>query len=181
MEELALVDRLKTGDREAQKELYDRFAGHLMSLCQRYMGDRTEAEDLLHDSFLRIFKAVRGFEWRGEGSLRGWMDRVAVNLCIEHLRRRTAKGVREVLLVGEPADEPTLELLDCFSSTELLEEVCRLPEGYRTIFNLYYVEGLSHREIADLLGIKERSSSSQLARARASLAQRLMDKKEQER
>ena len=174
-----MVDRLKAGDREAQKELYDRFAGHLMSLCQRYMGGREEAEDLLHDSFLRIFKAVRGFEWRGEGSLRGWMDRVAVNLCIEHLRHRTAKGACEELC--ESADEPTIELLDCFSSTELLEEVCRLPEGYRTIFNLYYVEGLSHREIADLLGIKERSSSSQLARARASLARRLMDKKEQER
>ncbi|MBO5350700.1 MAG: RNA polymerase sigma factor [Alistipes sp.] len=181
MEELALVDRLKAGDREAQKELYDRFAGHLMSLCQRYMGGREEAEDLLHDSFLRVFKAVRGFEWRGEGSLRGWMDRVAVNLCIEHLRHRTAKGACEELLVGESADEPTIELLDCFSSAELFEEVCRLPEGYRTIFNLYYVEGLSHREIADLLGIKERSSSSQLARARASLARRLMDKKEQER
>lgn len=176
-----MVDRLKAGDREAQKELYDRFAGHLMSLCQRYMGDRTEAEDLLHDSFLHIFKAVRGFEWRGAGSLRGWMDRVAVNLCIEHLRHRTTMSVREEMLVGEPADEPTIELLDQFSTTELFEQVCRLPEGYRTIFNLYYVEGLSHREIADLLGIKERSSSSQLARARASLARRLMDKKEQER
>lgn len=181
MEEFELVVRLKKSDREAQKELYNRFAGHLMSLCQRYMGDRTTAEDLLHDSFMRIFQAVRGFEWRGAGSLRGWMDRVAVNLCIEHLRRRKTKGVSEYLLVDEPADEPANGSFDQFSSMEIFEQVCHLPDGYRTIFNLYYVEGLSHREIADLLGIKERSSSSQLARARAQLARRLMDKKEQER
>ncbi|MBE6207386.1 MAG: hypothetical protein E7132_01800 [Rikenellaceae bacterium] len=88
MEKLALVDRLKAGEREAQKELYDRFAGYLMALCQRYVGDRTVAEDLLHDSFLRIFHSIQRFEWRGEGSLRGWMDRVTVNLCIEYLRSR---------------------------------------------------------------------------------------------
>lgn len=177
MEKLALVDRLKAGEREAQKELYDRYAGHLMALCQRYVGDHTAAEDLLHDSFLRIFQSIRRFEWRGEGSLRGWMDRVTVNLCIEYLRSRRPRGLLQALVAEEPAEEPTSEWLDQFTAEELFEEVCHLPEGYRTIFNLYYLEGLSHREIADLMGIREHSSSSQLARARTALARRLMNKK----
>ena len=93
-------------------------------------------------------------------------------------------GIGASLLCGglfraaeEPAEEPASEWLDQFTAEELFEEVCHLPEGYRTIFNLYYLEGLSHREIADLMGIRERSSSSQLARARTALARRLMNKK----
>lgn len=180
MEELNLVDRLKAGDREAQKELYDRHAGRLMALCLRYVADRVAAEDVLHDSFLRLFGAIRSFEWRGAGSLRGWMDRVVVNQCIEYLRHRHPMQPSEELIDEELLEEPTPSLIDRFTAEELLKEVCHLPDGYRTIFNLYYIEGLSHREIADLLGIRERSSSSQLARARNALARRLIRKKEQE-
>lgn len=86
----------------------------------------------------------------------------------------------EELIDEELLEEPTPSLIDRFTAEELLKEVCHLPDGYRTIFNLYYIEGLSHREIADLLGIRERSSSSQLARARNALARRLIRKKEQE-
>ena len=109
-----------------------------------------------------------------EEALKMWIGQTAVAVTWDD--NDAVQALRE-LVAEEPAEEPTSEWLDQFTAEELFEEVCHLPEGYRTIFNLYYLEGLSHREIADLMGIRERSSSSQLARARTALARRLMNKK----
>lgn len=175
MKEQELSERCRAGDREAWHELYDRYGGRLLALCLRYAGDRAAAEDLMHDAFLKIVGSIDRFRYRGEGSLRAWIERVTINLAIEQLRRNrrlpTAAPLDEQYETAP--DEPTVAAIDRIPQETLLRLVAELPEGYRTIFNLYCLDGHSHREIARLLGIREKSSSSQLARARALLAARI--------
>ena len=137
----------------------------------------------MHDAFLKIVGSIERFAYRGEGSLRAWIERVTVNLAIERLRRDRRQPLFAPLddeTMRTADDEPTAEEVDRIPQQELLRLVAELPEGYRTIFNLYCMEGRSHREIALLLGIREKSSSSQLARARALLATRIKAYKKQE-
>lgn len=175
MEEQTLAERCRAGDDAARRELYDRYAGRLFALCLRYAGERTAAEDLLHDAFLKIYGAVDRFVWRGPGSLRAWMERIAVNASLEWLRTRSRQGM--VLLdgdrVSEPVEEPDPVRTASVPREVLMRFIAELPDGYRTVFNLYCIEEYSHREIARMLGINEKSSSSQLFRARAMLARRI--------
>lgn len=171
MKEQELVEKLQHNDREAQRLLYERQAGRLMALCLRYVGERAAAEDVLHDAFLKIFGSIRRFSWRGDGSLRGWMDRVVINHAIEYLRKEKRLHVLVADdLPTETDDVLPVETIEQLSEQTLLRLIAELPDGYRTIFNLYCIEGLSHAEIANLLGIQSKSSSSQLARARKLLA-----------
>ena len=171
MKEQELVEKLQHNDREAQRLLYERHAGRLMALCLRYVGERAVAEDLLHDGFLKIFSSMRRFSWRGDGSLRAWMDRVVINHAIEDLRKEKRLHVLAADDVSiETDDSLSVETLEQLSEQTLLRLIAELPDGYRTIFNLYCMEGLSHPEIAQMLGIHAKSSSSQLARARKMLA-----------
>lgn len=171
MKEQELVEKLQHNDREAQRLLYERHAGRLMALCLRYVGERAAAEDVLHDAFLKIFGSIRRFLWRGDGSLRGWMDRVVINHAIEYLRKEKRLHVLVADdLPTETDDVLPVETIEQLSELTLLRLIAELPDGYRTIFNLYCIEGLSHAEIANLLGIQSKSSSSQLARARKLLA-----------
>ena len=149
MEERILAERCKAGDNDARRELYTRFGGRLLGICLRYVGDRATAEDLLHDCFIKVFAAIDRFSWRGEGSLRAWMERIAVNVSSDEMERL-------------PYDD-------------LKRLIAELPDGYRTVFNLYCIEELSHREIAERLGISEKTSSSQLFRAKALLARRIKE------
>lgn len=167
MEERTLAEGCRNGDGAAQRELYDRYAGRLLALCLRYAGDRATAEDLLHDAFLKIYGAFSKFEYRGAGSLRAWMERVTVNVALEWLRTRNRLGCVE-LDEGRAAalpDEPSAEEASRVPRDVLMRFVSELPDGYRAVFNLYCIEEYSHREIAQMLGINEKSSSSQLFRA----------------
>jgi len=173
-DERTLAERCRCGDDAARKELYDLYAGRLLAVCLRYAGDRAAAEDLLHDAYLKIFGAVGRFEWRGPGSLRAWMERIAVNVALEWLRSRKRLGTMpldETRL--HDVAEPSAEEAAAVPRETLLRMVAELPDGYRTVFNLYCIEGYGHREIARMLGINEKSSSSQLFRARAMLARRI--------
>lgn len=177
IEEAKLAEKCRQGDNEARKELYDRYAGRLMAVCMRYAGDRSAAEDLMHDAFLKIFGAFDHFSYRGEGSLRAWMERVTVNVALEWIRQRNRQGqvlLDEGRVKGDIAEPDTGEV-ESVPKEVLLRFVAELPEGYRTVFNLFCVEEFSHREIAQMLGINEKSSSSQLFRARALLAQRVKE------
>lgn len=177
IQEQILADGCRSGDNAARRELYDRYAGRLLALCLRYAGDRASAEDLMHDAFLKIYGAFDHFSYRGPGSLRAWMERVTVNVALEWLRTRKKFDLRTLdegralpdIAEPEPADVARVP------REKLLEFVSELPEGYRAVFNLYCVEGFSHRDIAQMLGINEKSSSSQLFRARALLARRVND------
>ncbi len=177
MEEPTLAERCRQGDNAARRMLYDLYAGRLLSICKRYTGDRAAAEDLLHDTFIKAFGAIGKFRYRGEGSLRAWLERIAVNTSIEYLRSRSRMSCsplderRPLPDSAEPAGEEAALV----PVSELMRMIAELPAGYRTVFNLFCVEGLSHREIAGMLGINEKSSSSQLARAKAVLAGKIKE------
>ena len=177
MEEQILAEGCSAGSAAARKELYDRYAGRLLAICMRYAGDRATAEDLMHDAFLKIYGAFDRFAYRGPGSLRAWIERITVNVALEWLRSRnrlTSLPLDEGR-AQEPVAEPDPGQVARIPRDVLMRFVAELPDGYRTVFNLYCIEGYSHREIARMLGINEKSSSSQLFRARALLARRIRE------
>ncbi len=174
--EQELVEGCCRGDNTARKELYDAYAGRLLAVCMRYLSDRATAEDMLHDSFIKIFASLSKFTYRGEGSLRAWMERVTVNVVLEYLRRNKKNIISNV----EDGDIPDIQDAPSDDVARVPYEVImryvqELPDGYRTVFNLFCIEGWSHREIADSLGINEKSSSSQLTRAKSILATKLKE------
>ena len=175
MEEQILAEGCRKGDNAARRELYDRYAGPLLAVCLCYSGDRSTAEDLMHDAFLKIYGAFDRFSYRGPGSLRAWMERITVNVALEWLRSRNKLSMtvlddgRQLPDIPEPDPSEVARI----PRDVLMGFVSELPDGYRTVFNLYCIEGYSHRDIAQMLGINEKSSSSQLFRARALLARRI--------
>lgn len=171
MTEEEIVTGCKRGENMARRELYERYGPYLLSVCRRYSPDSASADDILQESLLKIFDAIGRFEWRGEGSLREWCRRIAVNRAIDTLRR--ASRHRHIPLEHiEAFPEPTAEETALVPPELLRRWVEELPQGYRTIFNLY-CDGYSHREIGRMLGINENSSSSQFYRARQLLAARI--------
>jgi RNA polymerase sigma-70 factor (ECF subfamily) len=168
--EADLVSRCRRGDAAAQRAVYHQYERVLYGICLRYADSRDDALDLLQDSFVRIFRSLEGF--RGEGSFEGWMRRITVRLCIEYCRKR-ARFLRVDL---KHAQEVAIEsdIWSSVSRDEILRLISQMPPGYRMVFNLYAVEGYGHQEIADMLGISEGASKSQLSRARRYLQQRLL-------
>lgn len=159
-----------------EKYLYERYSARLLAVCRRYLGSQADAEDVLHDSFITIFKKIDDTDFRGEDKLYAWMRRVAVNKCIDSLRRRK----HDPLPLDEAPDIPDSggpepEGLRKIPPGVLFGMIEALPEGYRTVFNLFSLDGYSHAEIAEMLGIKEKTSSSQYLRARRLLAQKIND------
>lgn len=154
------------GNRRMQEELYRRFSPRMYAVCLRYAGNAEEAEDILQEGFIKIFKKLDSF--RSEGSFEGWVRRIFVNTAIEHFRRK-----RYLMPVTEK-EENSIEgkytsVLDELAEKDILSLVQELSPGYRTVFNMYVVEGYTHKEIADMLGISEGTSKSQLSRAKVIL------------
>lgn len=171
MEEQVLAERCRQGDNLARKELYEQYAGRMLGVCLRYAGDRETAQDLMHDGFLKLFDSFDKFTWRGEGSLRAWMERVMVNTVLQYLRKNDVMNQSAALDdVPETYEEPDASAVDTIPQKVLMQFISELPAGYRTVFNLFIFEDKSHKEIARLLGINEKSSASQLVRAKAALA-----------
>ncbi len=176
MEELELSEQCRQGNNRARRELYERYAGRLLAICLRYVSDRDTAQDLLHDGFLKIFGSFDKFTWRGEGSLRAWMERVMVNTALQYLRKNDVINQASPLEeVPEVYDEPDDDDIEMIPQSVLMQFVRELPPGYRTVFNLYTFENKSHKEIAQLLGINEKSSASQLFRAKSTLIRKVKD------
>lgn len=148
----------------------------MFSVCLRYISDREVAQDLLHDGFLKIFDSFDKFTWRGEGSLRAWMERVMVNTVLQYLRKNDVMNQATALEnVPQVYEEPDASSIDVIPQKVLMRFINELPTGYRTVFNLYVFEEKSHKEIAQLLGINEKSSASQLVRAKAALATKIRE------
>ena len=172
--EEALAQSCREGDRRAQQTLYETYAGILYGMCLRYIGDPERAKDLLHDGFVQVLTHFDSFTWRGEGSLRAWLTSVQRNVILMNLRHE-----RQVELVSMDdqhellADVPEPETVADIPPGELARLIAELPVGYRTVFNLYVIDGLSHREIAQQLGINEKSSASQLVHARRQLSAKI--------
>ena len=168
------------GDRTAMRELYNRYAARLSALCSRYATGAEEGVDLMHDTIGKAFRNMDRFHYRGEGSLYSWLSRMAVNLCIDRLRKEGRLGIpvsEDVLL---DIEAPPAEEVKSIPLQDLQAMIASLPDTKRVIFNMFCVDGFSHREIAEKLGIAERTSSSLLARARKSLAQMIHEYMEQQ-
>lgn len=164
--EADLIDGCLKGDRRTQEELYRRFSPKMYAVCLRYAGNAEEAQDILQEGFIKVFKKLDSF--RSEGSFEGWIRRIFVNTAIEHFRRK-----RYLMPVTEK-EENTIEgkylsVLDNLAAADIMSLVQELSPGYRTVFNMYVVEGYSHKEIGDILGISEGTSKSQLSRAKVIL------------
>jgi len=154
-----------------QEELYNKFASKMYAVCLRYANNAEDAQDLLQEGFIKIYRNLHRF--RAEGSFEGWIRRVFVNTSIEHFRKKTAK----LAMVSEK-EESTIEdtdisALESLAEKDIIQIIQELSPGYRTVFNLYVVEGYSHKEIGDMLGISEGTSKSQLARAKAVLQKKI--------
>lgn len=176
MEEFELAEKCKQGNNLARKALYELYSGRMLGVCLRYIGDRDMAQDLLHDGFLKVYASFDKFTWRGEGSLRAWMERVMVNTALQHLRKHDVLNhTADLEDVQESYEEPDASDVETIPQKVLMEFISELPDGYRTVFNLYTFEEKSHREIAQLLGINEKSSASQLFRAKGVLAKRIKE------
>lgn len=174
IEDFQLARECAGGDERAMKELYSRYAAGLYGLCIRYVGDRELARDLMHDSFIKIYDTIG--KYRPVGSLKSWMARVTVNLVIDHLRKaRRLETVAMETVAEKIPDEPSSDEIRIVPKEEIMKMVACLPETKRVIFNLFCVEGYSHKDIAAMLGIKEKTSSSLLFKAREQLAQSVRD------
>ena len=161
-----LINGCLVGDRRMQEELYRRFSPRMYAVCLRYAGSAEEAEDILREGFIKIFKKLESF--RGEGSFEGWIRRIFVNTAIEHFRRK--RYLQPVTEKEENTIEgKSLSALDGLAEKDILALVRQLSPGYRTVFNMYVVEGYTHKEIGDMLGISEGTSKSQLSRAKVIL------------
>ena len=172
--EQSLSERCRRAERLAFKELYDSYAGRLLSLCSRYVGTRAAAEDILQDSFIKIIQSFGSFRYRGPGSLYAWMSRITVNRALDAVKKDCR--IKTVPIDGRETDVGIEDNdIGAVPQEELLKMIRELPPGYRTVFNMYALDGYSHKEIGRALGIKERSSSSQYLRARALLAEKIKD------
>ncbi len=174
MDEATLVKCCKDNNPAAQKALYDKYVEPMMIVCLRYVADHEDAKEVLMDAFLNFFKHIGGFTYLGDGSVRAWLKKITVNQCLMQLRKRKmyyapGKEVEQYEHVdtGENA-------LDYLNAKEIMAMIHTLPDGYRTVFNLYFFEGMNHKEISELLGISEGTSKSQLHRGRALLKGKIL-------
>ncbi len=171
--EAELVRLAKNGDTAAMRSLYDAHAQYLFSVCRRYAGDDQTAADILQESLIKIFTSLGKFSWRGPGSLRAWMKRITVNESLMALRK--AHRLRIEDSGGELPDVAEEPQVEDIPMAELQRMIRDLPDGYRTVFNLYVLEGLSHKDIASILGISENTSYSQFSRAKAILSKQIRE------
>ncbi len=165
------LEGCKSGDRKAQENLYRALASKMLAVCQRYAKDSFEAEDMLQTGFVKVFRKIS--EFRSEGSLEGWIRRIMVNTSIEVYRKNLR--TLNVVDLDEVYDLPQSTFdMNILETKDLLKLIQQLSNGYRMVFNMYVIEGFSHREISESLGITEGASKSQLSRARAILKEKIL-------
>lgn len=173
-EEASLVKRCKNNDSTAQHALYNAYVEDMMILCLRYIPRQEDAKEVLMDAFLSFFRNIGTFTYRGQGSVKAWLKQIVVNQCLMHLRKRSMPLVS---IDNSPLFEDQEAAEDIFGNLvakEILKLLHELPDIYRTIFNLYVFEDMGHKEIAELLGISENTSKSQLHRARTLLKKQIL-------
>ncbi len=163
------------GKRQSQAILYNYFSPKMFGICLRYASDYHSAEDILQEGFIKVFNNL--YRFRGEGSFEGWLKRIFINTAIEYYRKSlNLKKTVELDKAPDPAYASTA--ISQLATADLLKLVQKLPPGYRTVFNLYAIEGFAHREIGEMLGISEGTSKSQLARARETLKKMIKSEEE---
>jgi RNA polymerase sigma factor (sigma-70 family) len=171
--ETDLIQGCIEGNRQMQKLLYKNYSSKMYGVCLRYSGNIDDANDLLQEGFIKVFKNLDKF--RGDGSFEGWIRRIFVNTSIEHFRRKV-KLYNITEIQENTVEETNLNILDTLAVKDIIILVNELSPGYKTVFNMHVIEGYSHKEIADILGITEGTSKSQLARAKGVLKKSLEKK-----
>lgn len=162
-----IIEGCRKGDTEARRELYVLYGGSMFGVIKRYVTDSSTAEDLLHDGFVTLYTHIG--EYRGEGSFEGWCRRIFVNTVMSHFRRKNPLEGADDIVAPTFSGSVAPTVLEELSAREIKECVDRLPEGYRTVFNLHAVEEYGYDEIALMLGISEATARSQYLRGRMKL------------
>ncbi len=169
-----IVEKCKAGDKQAFTFLYNKYAPKMLGVCIRYAKSREEAEDMLQEGFIRLFQKIDSY--RGSGSFEGWMRRVIVNSAINYYKTQIKYNNtlnvenNDFVFKEEQAAETDSESIP---QKKLLEMIQQLPEGYKMIFNLYVLDGYTHKEISEILNISENTSKSQLLKAKRALRQKV--------
>ncbi|HLP04749.1 MAG TPA: sigma-70 family RNA polymerase sigma factor [Paludibacter sp.] len=164
-DEKRLVTGCRNNETWAQKQVYDLYAPAMLSVCIRYVIDKETARDILQEGFIKVFTKINTYA--GTGSFGGWIRRVIVTTALEHLRQNDAlRNSESIDEYNSAIQDETATIIESISANDLLVCISGLPTGYRTIFNMYAIEGYSHSEIAGILNISENTSRSQFMRAR---------------
>ena len=177
--EQQIIRLFSKGDSRAMDALYAEYADCLTAVCARYVPREDDLHDVLQESFIKIFTKIESFEYRGRGSLRAWLTRVVVNEALHWLRNTRQLFVvdSDIEKIELTEEEPNTALL---SDDEIAALIGRLPPGYRAVFNLYAIEGKSHKEIALLLNMKPDTSASQYYKAKNMLARMIREQRKKE-
>ena len=175
-EEEELIERIRNNDQRAMSELYNQYAGVMTSVCFRYLSQEEDVKDVLQESFICIFTSIGKFHPQHELSLKAWIKKIVVNHSIQYLQKRKRLTFIEQYdtLENDISNEESEEINEV-TDDELHKLICQLPDGYRTVLNLFIFEGYSHKQISQMLGINERTSSSQLSRAKRLLSKSITD------
>ena len=161
--ETDLIEGCIRGDRKMQYELYERFSPKMYGVCLRYAANAEEAEDILQEGFIKVFKKIGSY--RGDGSFEGWIRMIFVNTAIEHFRKKSY--LQPITEQEESSIEGKyVSVLDSLAEKDIIKLIQQLSPGYRTVFNMYVIEGYTHKQIAEALKISEGTSKSQLSRAK---------------
>lgn len=166
-----IIEGCTKGKGRAQEDLYNLFADEMFAVCLYYSRDYAEAEDTLHEGFMKVYKNISSL--KGEGALKSWVRRIMINTALEKYRKKNPLYLLDQEEFRELEDIDRENILSNISADELMQMIQALTPQYRMVFNLYALEGYSHKEIATMLGISEGTSKSNLARARAILQKKV--------
>ena len=167
-----LIREARQGSEASQKCLFDLLSDKMMLVCRRYLKSREDAEEALLDGFYKFFKNLSAFHYQSDSALYVWLKKIVINECLMMLRK---KNVFTIVIESAAEDIPLEEeALNNLSAKEIFDLIVQLPVGYRTVFNLYVIEGMDHKEIAALMGIAEGTSKSQLSKAKSLLQKKLL-------
>lgn len=169
-----ILEKAIQGDEKAFKHLYDSLSGKMYSLCIRYAGNTNDANDMFQEAFIRVYRSLHSY--KGLGVFEGWVRKIFVNTCLDYLKNKQRLLYSELNTQEDTRLSVDLDGIEKLSKEELSKIIQQLPHGYRLIVNLYLVEGYSHKEISEMLGIAEGTSKSQLSRARLLLQKEILEK-----
>lgn len=171
MDDVTLIKECSRGNAKAQRALFDKFAPKMLAVCMRYLKNMDEAEDALQDGFVKVFQKIP--EFKMEGSLEGWIRRIMVNNSLDAIRRNKKQLLEDDVDTVQHKVSFTDFQFDDMDLQHLMKIIQSLPDGYRVVFSMFAIEGYSHKEIAETLGVSENTSKSQYSRARALLREKL--------
>lgn len=176
MEITQLIKEAKHGSAAAQKCLFDIYYNRLRVICSRYVKNRLDAEELVLNAYYKFFKSLHSFNYKDESTLYQWLKKIMINECLMFLRKNKGFSMVAEIVTEDISLED--EVLDILSAREIFNLIVQLPVGYRTVFNLYAIEGMGHDEIGKCLGISKGTSKSQLSKAKSALQKMLIAKED---